>query len=89
VLTDAIRPLGNNAFLLIEGGGRLDRMVINGDTATVETIKDGYAIPTGVALVGNTAWVTEGQLSYIFDPTKKGQAPNLPFHVYSVALPTR
>jgi hypothetical protein len=32
--------------------------------------------------------VSEGQLSYIFDPSKKGQKPNLPFRIHSVALPT-
>lgn len=87
VLADAIRPLGSNEFLIIEGGGRLDRMRIHGDQALIETLKDGYAIPTGVAVVGRSAWVSEGQLSYIFDPAKKGQTPNLPFHIYSVALP--
>jgi len=87
VLSDAIRPLGSNAFLIIEGAGRLDRMRIQGDGALIETLKDGYATPTGVAVVGHTAWVSEGQLPYVFDPAKKGQSPNLPFHIYSVALP--
>jgi len=87
-LSDAIRPLGNNQFLIIEGAGRLDRMRIQGDGVVIETLKDGYAIPTGVAVVGHTAWVSEGQLSYVFDPAKKGQTPNLPFHIYSVSLRT-
>src|SRR6266404_2156971 len=86
VLADAIRPI-SKAFLIIEGAGRLDRVLMRGDEATIETIKDGYAVPTGVTTVGTTAWVSEGQLSYLFDPSKKGQTPNLPFHVYSVALP--
>jgi hypothetical protein len=87
-LSDAIRPLGNNQFLIIEGAGRLDRMRIRGDSAVIETLKDGYAVPTGVAVVGHTAWVSEGQLSYVFDPAQKGQTPNLPFHIYSVPLRT-
>ena len=87
-LSDAIRPLGNNQFLIIEGAGRLDRMRIQGDGAVIETLKDGYAVPTGVAVVGHTAWVSEGQLSYVFDPAKKGQTPDLPFHIYSVPLRT-
>jgi sugar lactone lactonase YvrE len=86
VLADAIRPLGHDTFLIIEGGGRLDRMVVKGDTAQIETLKDGYAIPTGVAVTGKIAWVAEGQLSYVFDPSKKGQTPNLPFHIYPVPL---
>ncbi len=87
VLADAIRPLGHNAFLLIEGGGRLDHMKIEGDAAVIETIKDGYVVPTGVSKVGAVAWVSEGQLSYLFDPSKKDQKPNLPFRVYSVSIP--
>jgi hypothetical protein len=35
--------------------------------------------------VGKTAWVSEGQLSFVFDPTKKDQQ-KLPFHIYSVGL---
>jgi hypothetical protein len=88
-LSDAIRPLGGNEFLIIEGAGRLDRMRIQGDGAVIETLKDGYAVPTGVTVVGHTAWLSEGQLSYVFDPAKKGQSPNLPFRIYSVPLRTR
>jgi hypothetical protein len=62
VLADALRPLSPNVFLLIEGGGRLDTMTVKGDTADIVTLKDGYDTPTGVATVGTTAWVSEGQL---------------------------
>jgi hypothetical protein len=89
VLADAIRLLGKDSFLIVEGGGRLDRIMIHGDNATVKTLRDGMAVPTGVAIAGSTAWVSEGQLSYIFDPSKKDQKPSLPFKVYSVALPAR
>jgi sugar lactone lactonase YvrE len=86
VLADAIRPLTGNTFLLIEGGGRLDRMTVNGDDVNIETLQGGFDVPTGVAIAAKTAWVSEGQLSLIFDPSKKGQSPKLPFHVYSVRL---
>jgi sugar lactone lactonase YvrE len=86
VLPDAIRPIGNNEFLLIEGEGRLDRLTINGDNALIETLQEGYSTPTGATAVGKTAWVSEGQLSYLLDPSKKGQTPNLPFRVHSVRL---
>ena len=88
-LSDAIRPLGNNQFLIIEGAGRLDRMRIQGDSAVIETLKDGYVVPTGVTVSGHTAWVSEGQLAYLFDPAKKDQSPTVPFHIYSVPLRTR
>jgi hypothetical protein len=84
VLTDAMRHIGGNKFLLIEGGGRLDQISIHDDQVTVETLKDGFATPTGVAPVGHTAWVSEGQLPLIFDPAKKGQHPTLPFKLYPV-----
>jgi sugar lactone lactonase YvrE len=87
VLADAIRRIGKDRLLIVEGGGRLDSLTVQGDEVAVETLKDGFAIPTGVAVVGRTAWVSEGQLSYVFDPSKKGQQPKLPFHIYSVALP--
>jgi sugar lactone lactonase YvrE len=87
VLADAMRPLRPNVFLLIEGGGRLDTMTVNGDTADIVTLKDGYDTPTGFATVGTTAWVSEGQLEYLFDPAKQGQKPHLPFHLFAVGLP--
>ena len=89
VLADAIRPLGKDSFLIVEDGGRLDRIIIHGDNAAVKTLRDGMAIPTGVAIAGGTAWVSEGQLSYLFDPSKKQQKPKLPFRVYPVVLPPR
>lgn len=90
VLSDALRPLGDGTFLMVEGGGRLDRVTFEGETAKIETIKDGFAGGlTGVAAVGNTAWVTEGQLSVLTDPSKKGEKPKLPFKAHAVPLPPR
>jgi hypothetical protein len=86
VLPDAIRPIGNNEFLLIEGEGRLNRLIITGENAVVETLEEGYSTPTGVTAVGKTAWVSEGQLSYLLDPSKRHQTPSLPFRVHSVPL---
>jgi hypothetical protein len=40
-----------------------------------------------LAVVGKTAWVSEGQLSYLLDPALKGQKPSLPFQISSVPLP--
>jgi hypothetical protein len=33
-----------------------------------------------------TAWVSEGQLSFFFDPPKKNLSPSLPFRIYAVPL---
>jgi hypothetical protein len=82
LLTDALRSVGANRFLLVEGAGRLDAITVSGDEVTVKTLKEGLNVPTGVAPVGHTAWISEGQLSLLFDP-KKGQQPQLPFKLYS------
>ena len=83
---DALRSLGDNSFLLIEGSGRLDRVVIRGDVFAVTAIHDGFMTPTSVARIGTTAWVSEGQLSLFFDPSKKNLSPSLPFRIYAVPL---
>jgi sugar lactone lactonase YvrE len=87
VQADAIRQLGENAFLVVEGGGRLDRMVIDGDSARIDPLKDGLVVPTGAAIAGRSIWISEGQVGYIFDPSKKGQMPSLPFRLYSIPNP--
>jgi hypothetical protein len=43
--------------------------------------------PTGVTAVAGTAWVSEGQLEYLFDPAKHDQKPHVPFQLFAVALP--
>ncbi|HEV2986137.1 MAG TPA: hypothetical protein VGX46_17185 [Vicinamibacterales bacterium] len=83
---DALRTLGNNRFLLIEGSGSLDRVVIQGDSFVVTPIHGGFAAPTSVARIGTTAWVSEGQLAFFFDPSKKNSSPSLPFRIYGVPL---
>ncbi len=83
---DALRTLGNNRFLLIEGSGSLDRVVIQGDAFVVTPIHGGFATPTSVARIGTTAWVSEGQLTFFFDPSTKDSSPSLPFRIYAVPL---
>jgi len=83
---DALRTLGNNSFLLIEGSGRLDRVVIQRDAFAVTPIRGGFATPTSVARIATTAWVSEGQLAFFFDPSKKNISPSLPFRIYAVPL---
>lgn len=85
-LPDALRPLGPRSFLLVEGGGTLDRVDIEGDGFKAVPIRGGFREPTSVTRVGSTAWVSEGRLSFFFDPTRKGESPSLPFRVYAVPL---
>jgi hypothetical protein len=83
---DALRALGDNSFLLIEGSGGLDRVVIRGDAFAATPIHDGFVTPTSVARIGTTAWVSEGQLAFFFDPSKRNLSPSLPFRIYAVPL---
>jgi hypothetical protein len=81
---DAMRAFGDS-LLLIEGAGRLDKVTVKGDEATIETIKDGFAEPVSVTQVGDTGWVAEGKLSYIIGDNK-GKDPGS-FELKPVALP--
>jgi streptogramin lyase len=83
---DALRALGDKTFLLIEGSGALDRVVIHGDAFAVTQVHGGFATPTSVARVGTTPWVSEGQLAFFFDASKKNLTPPLPFRIYPVLL---
>ncbi len=86
---DGMQAFGSDTFLMAEGGGTLDRVTIEGDTARIETLKDGLLGPVGVTRVGDTAWVAEGQLSHLFDPALKDKKPNLPFRMVAVPLAPR
>lgn len=81
---DAMRAFGDS-FLLIEGNGKLDKVTVKGDTADIETIKDGLTEPVSVTQVGDTGWIAEGKLSYLIGPNK-GKDPG-PFEVKAVTLP--
>src|SRR5229473_3370267 len=83
---DALRALGNISFLVIEGSGRLDRVVIRGDAFAVTPIHGGFATPTSVARIDTTAWVSEGQLAFFFDLSKKIFSLPFPFRIYAVPL---
>lgn len=70
---------------MIEGAGRLDRVTIDGDQATIDVLKSGLNVPVSVTKIGNTAWALEGQLNLLFDPAKKGVKPQ-PFRALAVPL---
>jgi hypothetical protein len=83
---DALRSLGGHSFLLIEGSGSLDRVTVAGDAFAVVPIRGGFQEPTSVTQVESTAWVSEGQLAFFFDPAKMQSSPSLPFRIYAVPL---
>jgi sugar lactone lactonase YvrE len=85
VSPDGLRVVSGLTFVMVEGGGTLDRVIVTQDKAQIETIAEGFSGPTAAAVVGTTAWVAEGQLSHLFDPAKNGP-PRLPFHITAVPL---
>jgi len=85
VSPDGLRVVSGLTFVMVEGKGTLDRVIVTQDKASIETLAEGLLGPTAVAVVGTTAWVAEGQLPHLFDPAKNGP-PRLPFHVKAVPL---
>jgi len=85
---DGMRRYGKNSLLLIEGGGagRLSLLRINGDSAGLQTLQEGFPDgPVSVAVVGTTGYVLEGQLMTLFGPADPAATPK-PFHATAVAL---
>jgi len=82
---DGLRSTSGQMFIMAEGGGSVDRVTVNGDDVEIETIKDGIAGPTSVALVGQTLWASEGQLPHLFEAAKSGP-PRLPFRIVGVPM---
>lgn len=59
---DGMRAHSADSVLVAEGqGGRLSQIVIGADTGAVIVLRDGIASPVAVTVVGNTAYVLEGQ----------------------------
>lgn len=70
---DALRSI-KGGFLMVEGVGHLDHITVDGDNAKIETV-GAFAGPTGVEIVGDTVWVSEGQLDHLADLAKGNPLP--------------
>jgi hypothetical protein len=86
VRPDGLRSVGRNAMLMIEGDGHLDEVTIDGDTATIKTLKDGFDGPTAVTLVDDQAFVLEAKLAYQNTPALRGKDPGT---FRAIAVPYR
>ena len=84
--SDGLRAVGSNKLLMVEGAGKgtLDRITVTGDSADVETVKGGFDGPVSLAQVGDTIYVLDVSLKYLFDPSLRGQMPP-PFKASAVA----
>ena len=81
---DGLRPF-KGGFVMVEGNGPVDHVTVDGDMARVETLAE-VDEPTSVWLTADRMWVSEGRLSYLFDPAKKGSSPD-GFRLRALPLP--
>jgi hypothetical protein len=75
-------------------GWLLPFSITNGDAAQVAELHPSLRVvlanarPPRSPYVADRAWVAEGQLALLFDPTRKGQSPSLLFKFRAGALPS-
>jgi hypothetical protein len=69
---------------MVEGGGSIDRVTMDGDAARIETLAE-VVEPTSVWLTASRMWVSQGHLSYLA-PEKKGAFPPR-FELRALPLP--
>jgi sugar lactone lactonase YvrE len=53
---DGLRTVGPKTLIQAEGQGRITELTIDGNRANVRVVKDGLSGPTGVTVVGDTAF---------------------------------
>ncbi|EGD60831.1 hypothetical protein Y88_1719 [Novosphingobium nitrogenifigens DSM 19370] len=80
---DGMRAFHGMTFLLAEGAGRIDRLIVSGTDVHVEPLAEGIKEPTGVDSLGQQGWYVQGQLSGLFSPDKAPPV-QLPFRLVPV-----
>lgn len=83
---DGMRAYGSNGLLTTDGTGKIQHVVIDGDHATVTTVKDGLEGPVSVAVAGNMGYALEGQLAILFAPPDAAP-PEKPYRAVGFPLP--
>ncbi|MEM8730420.1 MAG: hypothetical protein AAGF79_10930 [Pseudomonadota bacterium] len=88
---DGLTALGQGRFLIVEGGGlsagargALLGVTLANGTARIDTLATDLNVPTTATIVGNTAYVVEGQLDHLFDQTA---GPADPYRILAIELP--
>jgi outer membrane protein assembly factor BamB len=81
---DGLKVLDAGTLLVVENdAGRVSRVVLSGASGVKEVVASKLAEPTTAAIHGDSAWVVEGQLSYLFGVPGE---PALPFGVERIYL---
>jgi sugar lactone lactonase YvrE len=85
---DGMRAMRDGRTIMVENrSGKVDLVRVEGNKATIDTIKDGFTQSlTAVTVDGNTAWVIETKFAYRNDPQFKDKDPE-PFGATAVPLP--
>jgi sugar lactone lactonase YvrE len=86
---DGMRALGKHRLLLAENSGTMSIVSFSGpglNTVDIKILKDGMASTPAVTATKGMAWVAEGKLNYMQDPTLRDKDPG-EFHMYAVPLP--
>ena len=85
---DGMRALPDGRIILVENrSGKIDIVRVEGNKATITTIKDGFKLtPTAVTVNGDTAWIVEAKFAYRNDPQLKDKDPD-PFSATAVSIP--
>lgn len=56
---DGMRAANGKLLVAENGSGKISVITVNGDKASVTTIKEGLKTPTGVEAAGDTIWIAE------------------------------
>jgi hypothetical protein len=86
---DGMRAIGKHRLLLAENSGTMSVVTFGGpglNTVDIKILKDGMASTPAVTATKGMAWVAEGKLNYMQDPTLHDKDPG-EFHMYAVPLP--
>ena len=88
--SDGLRRFGPNKLLMVEGEtmGNLDIITVTGDEAKIDVVKTGFAGPVSVWQVGDTAYVLDTPLKYLFDPIFSKLKPP-PTYAIGIKLPSQ
>lgn len=84
---DGMRSYGSNGLLTTDGTGKILHVTIDGDNATVTTVKDGLEGPVSVAVAGGMGYALEGQLGIMFAPPGGPAPEEKPYRAVGFPLP--
>ena len=88
--SDGLRAFGPNKLLMVEGDARglLDLITIEGDRATIDTVKDGFTAPVALTQVGDTVYVLDVPIKLLFGSRWWRKTPP-PFTAFAIKAPQR